>query len=73
MQNILLNKLKKREITKMDAIIYLLIEKYPYKSRSEYCLLCGFPLATLGISINKLVEKELIDETKEKPARYYIK
>ena len=65
--------LKENKITKMELLICLDLQDRAYKTIRQICFIYGFDYSHTTKAIKKLIELDLIDKTKESPAKYFIK
>ena len=64
--------IKSNDLSHKDIIVYLLIEKFELRTVKELSRLSDCNYSRLTESIRTLLKLELIEKTKEYPARFII-
>lgn len=69
----IIKHLNKKNISNKDVVIYLYIERYPYKTAQQISNILGCDYSRVFETLHKLLQLDLINKTPEKPSRYEVK
>lgn len=69
---ILESLLKSKKLNYKDIVTYFLVEKFELRTAQELAKISDCNYSRLTQSLNILLELDLIEKTKESPARYII-